>query len=164
MKSSGVTVWPVVSYDNGMEFDISNSTMTKERYVTILDNIILPFFSNTGLSKRRLPPHTFAGKELAKPKTYLEGGLVDKALSYGQQVLPTWGSSISGCGFMWKKMLMFRLKWSEILLRNIIISAVCVEGNGGYMLNICCTFEVDFLWSFYFDTLLEEPYFCNQNI
>ena len=57
MKSPGITVWAAVSY-NGIVFDISDQTMTKERYVDILQNIVLPFLSETDHYQHDgAPPH-----------------------------------------------------------------------------------------------------------
>lgn len=58
MKSPGVTVWAAVSYDGGIVFDISDYTMTKERYVAILQDIVSPFLSETQYYQHDgAPPH-----------------------------------------------------------------------------------------------------------
>ena len=47
LKSAGIIVWAAVSYDGDIVFDVSDHTMTKERYVTILQDIVSPFLSET---------------------------------------------------------------------------------------------------------------------
>lgn len=47
IKSAGITVWAALSYDLGICFYIMQETLTKERYVEILQNKLLPFLDNS---------------------------------------------------------------------------------------------------------------------
>ena len=60
MKSPGITVWAALSrsYYEGIVFDISDFTMTKERYVTILQETLSSFIPDGHLYQHDgAPPH-----------------------------------------------------------------------------------------------------------